>query len=158
MRLTDRRRRFHFVPFRAISLLQIRHDEPRNRAAGMKRRILNALLILTSLIGYLEWGTYQRMFLFQGEWEVLGKLISDPVSAAHPFTLLPLIGQILLLITLFQKEPGRLLTFIGLGCLSLLLVFMFLIGLLSLNCKILLSTIPFVVTGILVILEARRRK
>ncbi len=129
----------------------------RDRTAGMKRKILNGLLILTSLIGYLEWGTDQRMFLFQGEWEVLGKLISDPVSAAHPFTLLPLIGQILLLITLFQKVPGKWLTFIGLGCLSLLLVFMFLIGLLSLNFKILLSTIPFVVTGIFVIIEARKK-
>ncbi|MGD9563476.1 MAG: hypothetical protein AB7F88_15765 [Pyrinomonadaceae bacterium] len=123
----------------------------------MKRKILNGLLILTSLFGYLEWGTDQRMFLFQGEWEVLGRIISDPVSAAHPFTLLPLLGQVLLLVTLFQREPSKWLTFIGLGCLSLLLVFMFLIGLLSFNFKILLSTLPFVVTAVLTIIEARRK-
>lgn len=124
----------------------------------MKIRILNGLLILTSLFGYLEWGTDQRMFLFQGEWEVLKKLISDPLSVVHPFTLFPLLGQILLLITLFQKEPSKWLTFIGLGCLSLLLLLMVLVGALSMNFKILLSTLPFFLTGILVILEARRRK
>lgn len=124
----------------------------------MKRRILNALLILTSLIGYLEWGTDQRMFLFEGEWEVLKKLISDPLSVIHPFTLFPLLGQILLLITLFQKEPSKWLTFIGLGCLSLLLLLMVIVGALSMNFKILLSTVPFVVTGIFTIIGAMRRK
>ena len=123
----------------------------------MKRKILNLLLIITSLFGYLEWGTENKMFLFQGEWEVLIKLFQDPVAAAHPFTLTPLFGQILLLITLFQKEPGKILTFVGLACLSLLLLFMFLIGILSLNFKILLSTIPFIITGVLVMIESRRK-
>lgn len=123
----------------------------------MKRKILNLLLIVTSLIGYLEWGTDRKMFLFQGEWEVLARLLQDPVGVAHPFTLMPLFGQILLLITLFQKQPGRILTFVGLACLSLLLLFMFLIGVLSVNFKILLSTIPFIITGVLVIIESRRK-
>lgn len=123
----------------------------------MKRKILNLLLIITSLIGYLEWGTDQKMFLFQGELEVLAKLFQDPVSAAHPFTLLSLLGQIILLITLFQREPGRILTLVGLACLSLLLLFMFLIGVVAFNFKILLSTIPFIITGILVIIESRRK-
>jgi hypothetical protein len=41
----------------------------------MKQRILNLLLIVTSLFGYLEWGADNRMFLFQGELEVLTKLL-----------------------------------------------------------------------------------
>jgi cobalamin biosynthesis protein CobD/CbiB len=122
----------------------------------MKRKLLNLCLILTSLLGYLEWGGDNKMFLFQGELDVLAKLFKDPVAAAHPLTLMPLFGQILLLFTLFQREPSKILTFIGLGCLSLLLLFMFLIGLLSLNLKILLSTIPFIMTGIVVILSLRR--
>lgn len=123
----------------------------------MKKRILNGLVVLTSFFGYLEWGTDNRMFLFQGEWEVLGKLLSDPLAAAHPFTLMPLFGQVLLLVTLFQREPSRRLTFVGIACLGLLLVFMFLIGLLSLNYKIFLSTVPFVVTAIFAIMEARKK-
>lgn len=123
----------------------------------MKKKVLNACLILTSLMGYLEWGGDNKMFLFQGEFEVLAKLYQDPLAAAHPFTLLPLFGQLILLFTLFQKTPGKILTLVGLGCLSVLLVFMFLIGLISLNYKILLSTLPFLVMGILVIMELRRK-
>ena len=128
------------------------------RPLGMNRRkILNGLAILSSLFGYLEWGGGNDAFLFQAEMEVLGKLVSDPVSAAHPITLLPLLGQVLLIVTLFQKEPSRLLTYLGIACLALLLVFMFLIGLLSLNLKILFSTIPFLLTAVLAIMEARKK-
>ena len=123
----------------------------------MKRKLLNICLIVTSLLGYLEWGGGNSMFLFQGEIDILSKLFHDPLSVAHPFTLLPLLGQIILLVTFFQKNPSNILTFIGLGCLSVLLLFMFLIGVLSLNFKILLSTIPFIVTGIVVIIDSRRK-
>ena len=123
----------------------------------MTSRILNAIAILTSLFGYLEWGGGNSAFLFQAELEVLGKFFSDPVSAAHPFTLLPLFGQVLLLVTLFQKTPSRWLTYAGLACVGLLLMFMFLIGLLSFNFKILLSTVPFIVTAVLAVMEARKK-
>lgn len=123
----------------------------------MKQKLLNICLIVTSLLGYLEWGGGNSMFLFQGEIDILSRLFHDPLSAAHPFTLLPLLGQIILLVTFFQKNPSKILTFIGLGCLSVLLLFMFLIGVLSLNFKILLSTIPFIVTGIVVIIDSRRK-
>ena len=46
----------------------------------MKAKLLNIGLILTSLIGYLEWGTDQSMFLFQGEWDVLTKLFTEIVA------------------------------------------------------------------------------
>jgi hypothetical protein len=116
----------------------------------MKSKILNVCLILTSLGGYLEWGKNNKMFLFRGEILVISKLLNDPGSALHPFTLLPLIGQVLLVITLFQKSPSRLLTFLGLSGISVLLILMFAIGLLSLNVKITLSTLPFLVTGFIV--------
>lgn len=117
----------------------------------MKSRLLNLALILTSLMGYLEWGGGNRMFLLQGETTVIAKLLTDPVSAWHPFILLPLAGQVLLGITLFQKSPGRLLTFAGLSGIGLLMVFMFAIGLMSLNLKVALSTVPFLVTGFFVV-------
>ncbi len=123
----------------------------------MKRKLLNVFLILTSLLGYLEWGGGNSMFLFQGEFEVLGKLYHDPVSAAHPFTLLPLFGQILLVFTLFQRTPGKIITLIGLGCISILLLFIVLVGAVSLNLKILFSTIPFIITGIFTIKEIRKK-
>ncbi len=111
----------------------------------MKLKILNILLIITSLIGYLEWGGDNHIFLFQGESEIVYKLFTSPGSVIHPFILLPLIGQILLLITLFQKSPNRKITYISIAGLGLLLGFMFIIGLISFNVKILLSTIPFLI-------------
>jgi hypothetical protein len=77
------------------------------------KKIINSLLLLTSLLGYLEWGKDNKAFLFQAEAEVIGKLFADPVSAFHPLVLLPLAGQLALLVTIFQKQPSRILTIFG---------------------------------------------
>jgi len=115
----------------------------------VKIKILNNLLILTSLIGFLQWGKDSHLFLFQAEAEIIGKLFTDPTSVLHPFTVLPLGGQIILLITVFQKNPSKVLTLIGLSGLALLLLFMLLVGILSVNFKIIISTLPFVIVAIL---------
>lgn len=107
-------------------------------------------------MGYLEWGGNNSLFLFQAEGEILSKLVSDPGSVLHPFILLPLAGQLLLLMTLFQKIPTRGLTFAGIACIGLLLGFMFLIGLLTLSVKVLLSSLPFLVLAFFTIRFYRR--
>jgi len=109
----------------------------------MKTKILNLLLLISSLFGYLEWGTDNHAFLFESEREVFAKLFTEPQSVAHPFVLIPLLGQLLLFITLFQKKPSRMLTYIAIGSLGLLLGLMFVIGLMGFKIKILLSTLPF---------------
>ncbi|MBX2892165.1 MAG: hypothetical protein KF734_14655 [Saprospiraceae bacterium] len=121
----------------------------------MKSKLLNAALVLTSLFGYLEWGKGNSTFLFQGEYEILTKLFNDPQSVIHPFILLPLFGQLLLLTTLFQKKPNKTLTYVGIGCIGLLLGFMFVIGILGRNYKILISTLPFIATAIVAIRNFR---
>jgi hypothetical protein len=121
----------------------------------MKSKILNILLIITSLLGYLEWSGNSHSFLFQAEGEIISKLFTDPISVLHPFTLLPMIGQVILIITLFQKKPSKLLTYIGIGGLGILLAFMFVIGIMSLNFKIILSTVPFIVVAVLAIRHNR---
>lgn len=122
----------------------------------MKSKILNLFLIVTSLLGYLEWGKNTYTFLFQAEFEILIKIFKDTKSVLHPFTILPLIGQLILIITLFQKTPSKILTYIGIVSLSVLLLFMFLIGLMSMNYKIIFSTIPFIVTSILATIHSRK--
>lgn len=112
--------------------------------------------MLTSLIGFLEWGKDNKQFLFQAEGEIVSKLFTDPVSVIHPFTMLPLAGQLLLLITLYQKKPNKIMIFIGIGGLGVLLGLMFVIGLISLNFKILLSTIPFLIISFLTIRYQRK--
>jgi hypothetical protein len=117
----------------------------------MKSKVLNFLLIFSSLFGYLEWSGNKHLFLFEAEAEIFSKLFTDPVSVLHPFTVLPIVGQILLVITLFQKTPNKTLTYISVAGLGLLLGFIFIVGLMSTNFKIIISTIPFIVLAIFVI-------
>lgn len=111
----------------------------------MKSKILNALLIISSLFGFLEWGQNKKMFLIQIEAEIFSKILKDPGSLIHPFILLPLLGQILLLLTLVQKNPNKIMTYIGIGGIGIIMALLFLIGCLNVNFMILFSTIPFLV-------------
>lgn len=119
--------------------------------AIMKGKLLNVLAIITSLIGLLQWGGGHSMFLLEAEAEILSKLFSSPAEALHPLTILPLIGQVLLLVTVFQKAPSKLLSLIGISCLGVLLAFLFAVGLLSFNIKTLVSTLPFIATAFFVV-------
>jgi hypothetical protein len=121
----------------------------------MKKKILNLCLIVFSLFGYLEWGKSNSTFLCKVEKEVLFKIFTNPSSVIHPFILLPLFGQLILFFTLFQKNPSKLLTIIGLFSLAILFVLMLFIGIISKNYKIILSTIPFLAIATLRILHLR---
>ena len=121
------------------------------------KRALNICLLLTSLIGYLEWGKDMHSFLWQTERDLIFSTTHHSETFLHPFVLLPLCGQLLLLFTAFQKTPGRVLTYIGLACLSVIMLMILLVGLMSLNMRIALSAVPFVVVGVLV-LRANRKK
>ena len=110
----------------------------------MKKKLLNLFLILSSLFGFLEWGSDRHMFLYQAEGEVLTKLFTDPMSVIHPLTLFPLVGQLILLITLFQQRVSSLLTYLSIAGLGILLTLMLFVGIISLNYKIILSTLPFI--------------
>ncbi len=123
----------------------------------MKKKILNLGLIVTSLFGYLEWGKNSSIFLLIGEWEILKKIFTNPASVLHPFVVLPLIGQILLVVTLFQKEPGKKLTYIGFASIAILFLLMLFIGIISIKVKILVSTLPFLSIGVYTIFEHRKK-
>lgn len=124
----------------------------------MKSKILNFLLILFSLFGYLEWSGKNHMFLFEAEIEILSKLFINPKSVINPFIILPVISQFLLLFTLFQKTINRKITYISIFGLGLLIYFLFFVGLISLNYKIALSTLPFIVVSIVSMLHHRKFK
>jgi len=120
-----------------------------------RSKLLNLGVLLTSLIGYLEWGQDQSMFLFQAEADLIVKGLTSPGEVLHPFTLLPLLGQLALVATLFQQTPGKRLTYAGIAGIGLLLAFMCLIGLMSFNVKIFASTIPFLVLAVLTVRHHR---
>ncbi|MGZ3754446.1 MAG: hypothetical protein ACXVAY_00385 [Mucilaginibacter sp.] len=115
------------------------------------KKILNLGLILTALLGYLEWGRGHHVFLYQAEWEILGKLFTHPLSVLHPFILIPLAGQLILLFSLFQQDPGKKAALAGLAALSLLMLLICFIGIMQLNWKMVASTVPFLVnTGFVI--------
>lgn len=118
-----------------------------------KQRQFSLLLILLSLIGYLEWGGDNHNFLFEAEWEILQKMMSDPTSVLHPFITIPLIGQILLFVTIFQSKPTGIIQLIGVGLIGMLFLFMLFIGILSTNLKIIASTLPFITAGTIFIIK-----
>jgi hypothetical protein len=90
------------------------------------------------------------------EFEILTKLFNNPLSVLHPFTIIPLIGQVLLLISLLQKQPNNLLMKLGISSLLFLIGFIFIVGILSLQLTIIISTVPFISLAVLSFLEIKR--
>lgn len=122
------------------------------------RKILNIALILTPLLGYLHWGADMHTFLFQLEYDLIFGNKGSSDTYLHPFIAFPAMGQFILLVSLFQKTPGRILTYVGLSCLSLLMLFILLVGCLAMDIKIIASTLPFIVTAIITLRYNRKRK
>lgn len=122
----------------------------------LKAKLLNTLLLLTSFIGYLEWGKNQNVFLAVAEWDILKKAVTTPQSVVHPLIIIPMISQLLLLLILFQKKPSKVFTYTVILGLGLLFGFIILAGLLSLNVKIVGSTLPFLITVLVTIKYYRK--
>jgi hypothetical protein len=124
----------------------------------MTNKMKVVFLIITSLFVYLSWGKESTAFLFQMEYEIISKLFTNPLSALHPFTVIPLLGQILLLISLFQKTPNVVLLKIGIGCLLFLIGFVLIVGLLSRRISIIVSTLPFITLALVTLKTLRTAK
>ena len=107
------------------------------------KRIWNILLLVSFLFGYLEWGNNQHLFIFQAITELYEKGKVHPLSVLHPFILLPFIGMLLFLYTVFQKTPSRIISIIGAICMSTIMLMILLIAVLGPNFKMLGSVIPF---------------
>jgi len=117
----------------------------------MKNSQLKILLLISTFIGYLEWGTDQSSFIVQSEWEVLKKVPEDPLSLLHPFILLPVAGQLLLLFDIIKKNKGKKLSVIAIVLMSLLYLMILFIGLLDMNFKKIFSALPFFILSFVII-------
>jgi len=109
--------------------------------------LINLALLLSFLVCYLEWGKDQSAFIFQIEYSLFsgGK---DFQTFVHPLILLPFIGQLILLYSLFRKRPNRIVLLVAWALLSLLVAVILMVGLFALNLKITGSTIPFILASI----------
>jgi len=120
-----------------------------------KTKWLNLALVVTFLIGYMEWGKDQKMFIFEAFADIIQKAVADPVTFLHPFILFPLAGFVGILYTLFQNKPSRTLTFLSIGGMALIMVFIFLIGVFTGNIKMIIYNLPFLVLLVVVVRALR---
>lgn len=116
-------------------------------------KFLPLLILLSSLIGYLEWGGGNSGYLFNLEYDLIRKGMSRS-ELMHPFILLPLVGQIVLLVSLFYPKRAWVIT--GILLLSVIMLMILLVGFLSMNYKIILSAIPFLVLSVYYIISSRK--
>lgn len=121
-----------------------------------KQRLLNLLVLISFLFVYLEWGQNNSVFVYEAEFDILFSGTGKWKSFVHPLILAPFLGQVLLIITLFQKSPNRKISTIGILLMGLLVFFVFAIGFLSKNVKIILFALPFVLLTLTYFLLARR--
>ena len=105
-------------------------------------RRYHLLLILSSLFVYLEWPG-QHYFIFQIESELFSKLLIKPSEILHPFIVIPFGAQLLLFSSIFLRRPNILFSIFGIGGMLMLIGFIFIIGLMTLNWKTIISCLPF---------------
>jgi len=117
----------------------------------MQVRILSLIIFLSSLCPYLTWGGNNREFLGQMEFEMFYNLFISPQSLLHPMIIVPLLGQLMVIIFGVVHIKPKLVA-IGIICLSVLIGFILFIGFFSANLTTILSCLPFLIFAILLIL------
>lgn len=101
-------------------------------------------LFVSSFFGYLEWGN-QSQFIAEIEFNLLIKITQTVEAFIHPFILLPLLGQIVLLISFLLPKPKIWLVIIASSGIALLFLMLLLIGILNSNLKMTCGSFPFLV-------------
>lgn len=115
---------------------------------NLSAKYINFSLVLASLFGLLEWGGNNAQFLYEAEFEILKKLSINPGSVLHPLTIIPFLSQAILIYTLIQRTPSRTLTIIGIYGIGILMVLILAIGIMTVNIKMIASTLPFILCSI----------
>ncbi len=108
-------------------------------------RLVNAGLLVAFSVCYLEWGKDNAAFIFQVEYTIFSKESGLMQTLTHPVIMPGLIGQILLIVSMLKKTPGKIINLTGILLLGLIVLFLLLIGILAVNYKILLSTVPYII-------------
>jgi heme A synthase len=120
-------------------------------------KLINLGLLLSFLICYLEWGQDMSGFLFQMEYDLFADASNSISSFLHPLILLPFIGQVVLLVSMFLRKPHRKLTLVVIAFLGVLVFMVLLVGVLSLNFKIIISAFPFVLISAYYVFSFQKR-
>ncbi len=115
-------------------------------------------MLASTFTVYLEWGTDQSSFLIEAEWTVFKKITSTPLEVLHPFTVLPLIGQIWLLMLILKTSYRNWQYYVSIGLLASLIGMISLSGILSINLWTIISVTPFWVLSGWIFLTIKSKK
>jgi len=121
------------------------------------KRLLNLALLIAFQFCYLEWPPNNSMFLFQGEIEIFSKTESWISNFTHPIILTGLVTQIVLLLGAILPNINSKLNNVSVLLLGALVLLFAVVGVLSLNYKIILSTLPFLILAVIYFVKARNK-
>lgn len=124
----------------------------------MKLRLINIGLLLAFSLCYMEWGQGNSSFVFQTQYMLFSEWDKLWSSLTHPLILTGLIGQLLLLYCAFKSAPNRTVNTIGILILSPVVLLTLLAGALSVNLKMIASTLPFLALAVVYFLRFRKDK
>ena len=114
-------------------------------------------LFVSFLFCYLEWAD-QSAFVYEVAYLLLFEKSEKASSFAHPLVLLPFLGQVLVLISLFMPKPKKWVVLTGMGMMGLLVLMLVLVGVLGKNWKIALATVPFLLSAVWCVKGFRRKR
>lgn len=108
--------------------------------------LLPLAIILAFSICYMEWGGGNSAFIFETEMIVFQMDTDRLATLTHPLILFGLVGQLLLLVSAFTEgKKRRWFARIGIVQLSIIVFFVLLAGVLSVNWKTIGASLPFLV-------------
>ena len=114
-------------------------------------------LFASFLFCYLEWAD-QSAFVYEVAYMLLFEKSEKASAFSHPLVLLPFLGQLLVLISLFMPKPKKWMVITGMAMMGLLVVMLLLVSLLGRNWKIFLATMPFLVSAVWCVKGFRRKR
>lgn len=122
------------------------------------KRFINIGILVSSLLGYMEWGTNQNSFLFEIEYELLFNQKNFIDNITHPLILGSLTGQLLILICIVKNNCSKTMNFIGMALLSCIILLILTAGILSSQIKMIGSTLPFLFFAGMLIYHHKKRE
>lgn len=145
---------------RILTLLKQKENVNSDMSFSFPReKILVLVLLLSTALGYMEWGNGNHAFVLEAELEFFRQFVKNPTEIFSFIILLPLLGQVMMFIALFRKNKFNLTLLIAILFVSVLYLLIFLSGVLSLSPLIIFSTLPYFVLSGRVIhrIRAKRR-
>jgi hypothetical protein len=121
------------------------------------KQVINLALLIAFSICYLEWPPNNSMFIFQGEYVIFSSAKSWVSNFTHPLILLGLIAQLILIYAVINPKINSKLNHLGVIILTPIVLLFFVVGIVSINYKIMASTLPFLVLVVLYIRTFKRK-